>query len=252
MKLNKNKVDIILPVYNSESFIHKTIHSILNQSYNNWRLLIINDCSTDGTNNILNKIYKKNKKNILIFQNAKNFGQAYSRNFGLKKATSKFVAFIDADDIWKRNKLKDQIQFMINNNYNFTYTNYQIISKKVKKIINPPSIYNYSKFIYNTSIATSTVVINNKFFKNIKFNNFRLCEDYAYKCKLLKKTEFAYKLNKVNSFYRLRNDSLQSDRLKVLFYVWWINKKINKISFFKNFMSLLLISFNSIKKYGLR
>jgi teichuronic acid biosynthesis glycosyltransferase TuaG len=257
MKLDNYKenniVDIIMPVYNCENYIYKTINSILNQSYKNWRLLVINDCSTDNTKKILNKIYKRNKKKkILIFHNKKNFGQAYSRNICLKKATSKFIAFIDSDDIWKKDKLKDQVQFMKNNNYNFTYTNYQILNKKVKKIINVPSLYNYNKFIYNTSIATSTIVINNKFFKNIKFDNLRLCEDYAYKCKLLKKNGLAYKLNKANTIYRLRNDSLQSNRLKVLYYVWLINKKINKINFFRNLMSLLMISLNSIKKYGLR
>jgi teichuronic acid biosynthesis glycosyltransferase TuaG len=250
----KENVDIILPVYNSQDYIYQTIKSIFKQSYKHWRLIIVNDCSTDNTRNILNQIFSESvhKKKILIFNNKKNLGQAYSRNRALKNIKAKYVAFIDSDDLWKENKLRDQISFMKKNNYEFTYTNYFIFNKNIRKLILVPSFFSYNKFVYNTSIATSTIIVTKKLIGNIKFNIFRLCEDYAFKCQLLKKVKYARRLNKANSFYRVRTNSLQSNRLKVFFYVWSINKKINKMNFFKNFTSLLFISLSSIKKYGLR
>ena len=157
----KNFVDVILPVFNSEKFIVKTVNSIINQSYNNWRIIIIDDASSDKTLELLNKFYKDliNKKKIVIFKNPTNKGQAYSRNVGLKYSKSEFIAFIDSDDIWMRKKLAKQIKFMKTFNHFFTYTDYKVSKNNNTKIVYAPINYNYSQFILNTSIATSTMII---------------------------------------------------------------------------------------------
>ena len=133
--INKFYIDIIIPVYNSEKYIQNTVESVFNQTYKYWRLIIIDDASTDNTTKILFKLYKKykNKKKIIILKNKVNKGQAFSRNLGLKYSQSTFIAFLDSDDFWDRNKLKNQINFMITNNYNFTYTDYKIIKNKYFK-----------------------------------------------------------------------------------------------------------------------
>ena len=112
--MNKPFVDIILPVYNSENFISKTIDSILNQKYKNWRLMIVDDKSQDNTFKVIKKKYSKyiKRKRFFLYQNLKNQGQSYSRNFLLKKVSSNYIAFIDSDDIWRKNKLYEQIDFM--------------------------------------------------------------------------------------------------------------------------------------------
>jgi len=250
----KKKIDIILPVYNSKNYILTAINSIIKQSYKYWNLIIIDDCSNDGTFEILSNFKKKyfyNKK-IYLYRNNLNKGQAYSRNLALKKSKSQFVAFIDSDDYWEKNKLKKQIKFMVNNNYNFTYTDYKFIKKKnLAGIIKTPDHFNYMKFIRNTSIATSTMIVNKNVIKDIYFPPLRLCEDFYFKCKILKKTD-AYKCSKVFSYYRIRNNSLQSSRLKVFFAIWNINKKFNKMNFINNLISIFFISYNSYKKYGFR
>jgi glycosyltransferase involved in cell wall biosynthesis len=132
-----NKVDIIIPVYNSQKYICKTIKSVFRQTYKNWKLIIIDDASTDDTKKILDTIYKKNrnKRKITILKNNINRGQAFSRNRGLKYSKSKFVTFLDSDDFWDKNKLKNQIKFMLKNNYDFTYTDYKIIkNNQIKKL----------------------------------------------------------------------------------------------------------------------
>ena len=247
MLKNKNYIDIILPNFNSSKFLNQTLKSILEQTYKNWRLVIIDDCSDLKTINILKK-YTKDKR-IKIFWLKKNKGAGFCRNYAIKKTKSPYIAFIDSDDIWKKNKLKNQINFMTKNNYSFTYTYYETFGER-KKIIIPPLKFNFLSFIHNTSIATSTMMIKRSEIKNIKFTNTKICEDYFFKCKLLKKVNYAFCLNKFLTKYRIRKNSLKSNVFRNFFWIWKINKDYNKLNLLENFFSLLHISINSIKKYN--
>ena len=247
MLKNKNYIDIILPNFNSSKFLNQTLKSILEQTYKNWRLVIIDDCSDLKTINILKKYIKD--KRIKIFWLKKNKGAGFCRNYAIKKTKSPYIAFIDSDDIWKKNKLKNQINFMTKNNYSFTYTYYETFGER-KKIIIPPLKFNFLSFIHNTSIATSTMMIKRSEIKNIKFTNTKICEDYFFKCKLLKKVNYAFCLNKFLTKYRIRKDSLQSNVIRNFFWIWKINKDYNKLNLLENFLSLLHVSINSIKKYN--
>ena len=124
---NIEKISIITAVYNSDKFIEETIISVLGQTYSNWKWYIIDDCSTDETFNMISK-FKDNRIEYIKLDN--NVGAARARNVGLKHVKTKYVAFIDADDTWNKNKLETQLRFMKDNNYAFTFTSYQIIGKK--------------------------------------------------------------------------------------------------------------------------
>lgn len=251
--MHNTKVDIVLPVYNSEDFILDTLQSIINQTYKKWRIIIIDDNSNDSSVDIINRFIKKNlsQKRIIFIKNKKNRGQAFSRNLALKYCSSEFVAFIDSDDTWQKNKLKKQIKFMLKNDLFFSYSDYKIIKNDKIKIIKTPNFFNYKTFIKNTSIATCTMIIKRQILKNIFFPDLKLCEDYYFKCKILKFIE-AYKCPGVYSFYRLRNNSLQSSRFKVLLSLWNINKSLNNMKFINNLISILFIALNSLKKYAFR
>jgi len=246
-KKEKAKIDIILPNYNSSKFIFRTIKSILNQTYKSWKLIIVDDFSNKETKDILKKFSKK--KNILVYWSEKNRGAGYCRNYAIKKSKSPYLAFIDSDDIWKKDKLKNQINFMKKNNCSFSYTNYETFGDKKKKVNNPSKL-SYSSFIKNTSIATSTMMVKRNKIKNIRFTNTKICEDYFFKCKLLKKIDFALCLNQYLTKYRVRKGSLQSNNLKNFYWIWKINRDFNKLNFLNNFISLFFISLNSLKKYG--
>jgi teichuronic acid biosynthesis glycosyltransferase TuaG len=252
--MSKFLVDIILPVYNSENFILKTIESILNQKFKSWRLMIVDDNSSDNTYKIIKENYStyiKNKK-FFLYQNSKNRGQSFSRNFLLKKIKAEFVAFIDSDDLWKKNKLYKQIIFMKKNKYDFTFTNYKVLNQnKIINVVKAPKFINYNNFIHNTCIATSTIILTRKAIGKLLFPNIRLCEDYIFKCNLLKKFT-AFNLSETNTYYRIRKGSLQSKRLRVFFAVWRINKEYNNMNLFQNLLSLYFISLNSLKKYAFR
>jgi teichuronic acid biosynthesis glycosyltransferase TuaG len=246
------KVSIILPNYNSSKTIKKTISSVVNQSYKNWELIIVDDNSDELTKNILLKY--RNKKKIKIYFSYKNKGTASCRNLAIKKSKSNYLAFIDSDDLWKKNKLKIQINFMEKNNYFFSYTFYKTfkLSNPNKKNIIVPRKFNFKSFVKNTSIATSTMIVKRSIANNIKFSNTKICEDYFYKCQLLKKVGYAYCCQSYLSEYQIRKESLQSNRMRNLYWIWKINKNLNRFNILDNLISVFFISLNSIKKYGFR
>ena len=244
----ENKIDIILPNFNSSGYIKETIKSIIDQTFKNWKLIIVDDCSDKKTRTLLKK-FSKNKR-IKIYWLKKNKGAGYCRNYAIKKSKSPYLAFIDSDDIWKKDKLETQLRFMENNNYLFTYTNYETFGKKIK-FISPAKEYDFKKFVNDTSICTSTMIIKKNILKNIKFINSEICEDYFFKCKVLNICN-AYCLDDFLTKYRIRNNSLQSSSLKNFYWIWKINKEYNKFNFVENFLSLLFISLNSLKKYGFK
>ena len=114
-------VSIIMPSFNTGKFIKETIDSVINQTYRNWELIIIDDCSTDNTNEVVKKI---NDSRIIYLKNEVNSGAAVSRNKALREAKGRWIAFLDSDDLWKNDKLEKQINFMKKNNYYFSYTDY--------------------------------------------------------------------------------------------------------------------------------
>ena len=247
-KEQKIKIDIILPNFNSSHYIKETIKSIIDQTFKNWKLIIVDDCSDKKTRTILKK-FSKNKK-IKIFWLKKNKGAGYCRNYAIRKSRSPYIAFIDSDDIWKKDKLETQLRFMENNSYQFTFTNYETFGKKIK-FVSPAKEYDFKKFIYDTSICTSTMIIKRNILKNVEFTNSKICEDYFFKCKILKRCN-AFCLNDFLTKYRIRNDSLQSSNLKNFYWIWKINKEYNKFNFLENLFSLFFISINSLKKYGFK
>jgi len=260
MENKKTEIDIILPNYNSSEFVEETIHSVIGQTHKNWNLIIVDDYSDEKTKKILNK-YSQNK-NIQIVFLKKNKGAAFCRNHALELSKSEYVAFLDSDDVWFPDKLIKQINFMKKNNYNFTYTNYTLYKDKDQrkksvdisnqKSIRPREKYNFESFIKDTSIATSTMMIKGELARKYKFTDTKICEDYFYKCSILKEIGYAYCLNESDTLYRIRKDSLQSMKLRNLYWIWKINSKFNKLNFFNNLNSVISISLKSLKKYGFK
>ena len=256
MENKKTEVDIILPNYNSSEFIEKTIDSVIVQTHKNWNLIIVDDCSDEKTKKILNK-YSQNKNIQIVFLD-KNKGAAFCRNHALELSKSEYVAFLDSDDVWFPDKLIKQINFMKKNNYNFTYTNYtpykgeRSIDMSNQNSVRPREKYNFESFIKDTSIATSTMMIKGELARKYKFTDTKICEDYFYKCSILKEIGYAYCLNESDTLYRIRKDSLQSKKLRNLYWIWKINSKFNKLNFFNNLNSVISISLKSLKKYGFK
>ena len=252
--LSNLTVKVVLPNYNSAAYVSETINSVINQTFKNWTLTIVDDNSNDETRKVLKNYIDHPNINIIWLK--KNKRPGFCRNLAIRNSKSDYIAFIDSDDIWEKEKLSKQLDFMIENKYYFTYTNYLTFRSEKKqnnlKEIRSPKYFNIEKFTRNTSIATSTMIIKKSFIENIKFSNTRICEDYFIKCQILKKTNYAYCLSENLTKYRIRNNSLQSNKIRNLYWIWYINKNYNKLSFFDNLISVLYISINSLKKYGFK
>jgi len=250
---SNTEVEIILPNYNSEKYLSETINSVINQTYKNWRLTIIDDNSNIETQQILKKYI--DYPNIKVVWLKRNKKAGFCRNLAMRNSQSAYVAFIDSDDIWEKEKLSKQLDFMVKNKYYFTYTNYASFSSEKKnnlKEIKPEKYYNFEKFIKDTSIATSTMMVKKASIGTTKFSNTKVCEDYFFKCQILKKVNWAYCLTENLMKYRIKKNSLQSNKIRSLYWIWYINKNFNKMNFIKNLLSIFCISINSIKKYGFK
>ena len=253
-ELNQIGVDIILPNYNSAPYLSETLDSIVNQTFKNWKLIIVDGNSNEETKKILKK-YESNP-NINIIWLKKNKRAGFCRNFAMRNSKSEYIAFLDSDDVWEKEKLFKQLDFMIKNKYYFTYTNYLSFTSNGKlsnlKNVAPEECFTFKKFVKNTSIGTSTMIVKRSSIGNIKFSNTKICEDYFFKCQILKKVNYAYCFPESLTRYRIRKDSLQSNKLRNFYWIWYINKKFNKLSFFENCISLIGISINSLRKYGFK
>ena len=251
--LNQTSVDIVMPNYNSYPFIEETIKSIIDQTFKNWKLFIVDGNSNAETKEILKKYI--NHPNINITWLKKNKKAGFCRNLIIRKTKSQYIAFIDSDDIWEKEKLSKQLSFMMENKYHFTYTNYIAFREKNKKNlqeITPKKTFSFETFIKNTSIATSSMIIKRSVIGTIKFNNTKICEDYFFKCQILKKVGNAHCLAENLTKYRIRKNSLQSSKIRNIYWIWYINKNYNRLNFLDNLLSILCISFNSVKKYGFK
>ncbi len=208
-------VSIIMPSYNTGKFIQETINSVKNQTYNNWELIIVDDGSTDNTDEVVRAIKDDRIKYI---KNKVNKGAAISRNIALREAKGKWIAFLDSDDLWKEDKLEKQIKFMEDNNYYFSYTNYIEIDENSnfngRKITGPQKITRIGMFNYCWP-GCLTVMYDSKRIGLIQIEDIKKNNDYAMWLKACKKAD-CYLLNEELAMYRKRTGSISNHSYKTL------------------------------------
>ena len=245
-------VSIVTPVYNSEKFISETIQTVKNQTYQNWELLLVNDYSTDNSENVIRE-YEKQDDRIKLINLEKNSGAAIARNTGIKKAKGKYIAFLDSDDLWDKQKLEKQVNFMKENNHEFTFTSYEFADESGKgngKVVHVPLKINYKQALKNTTIWTSTVIFDvEKLGKDlISMPNVRRGQDTATWWKVLKTGIVAYGINESLSFYRRSNNTLSSNKIKALKRTWNLYRNVEKLSFFTSLYNFCWYCFNAVKR----
>ena len=210
--MNNDLVTIIMPSYNTAEFITDTINSVLNQTYTNWELLIVDDCSTDNTDEIVSSF---KDERIKYFKNDKNSGAAISRNKALREAKGKWIAFLDSDDLWFPEKLEKQIKFMETNNYYFSYTDYERIDEESKSLniyCSGPNVVTRRKMYHYCYPGCLTVMYDSKKIGLIQIKDIKKNNDYAMWLQICKKAN-CYLLNENLAKYRIRKKSISHDKL---------------------------------------
>lgn len=244
-------VSIVTPTYNCSKYIEKTIKSVINQTYKNWEMIIVDDCSTDNTEKIVRK-YQQQYPNIIYKILDKNSGAAVARNTALKNAKGRYIAFLDSDDLWVPEKLEKQINFMKNNNYYFSYTNYEEIDENdnsLNKLITGPKRITKTEMYNYCWPGCLTVMYDAEIIGLIQIEDLKKNNDYAIWLKVIKKAE-CYLLNENLAKYRKRSGSISNHNfLKLVKYHYLLYKNGEKMNIAMSCLfTLRNLCFGLIKK----
>ena len=247
---NQPLVSVIMPCYNMEKFIAYTIESVQRQTYTHWELLIVDDASTDKTVSLVNSLCGQDYR-IRVDVNTEHSGVATARNRAIQKAQGRFLAFLDADDLWHHEKLERQLQYMISKHIGFCYTAYDCIDEDdnyLARQIRTIGKVDYNKYLRNTIIGCSTVMIDRDIVGEVTVPNFRTSQDTATWLRLLKKGFVAYDLDQLLTHYRVRKHSNSSNKLKAASDLWHVYRDQEGLSILKASYCFGCYAFNAIKK----
>lgn len=246
-----NLISIITPSYNSSVFIKDTINSVISQTYENWEMIIVDDCSTDDSIFIIQELIKDEKR-ITLVELEKNIGAAMARNRALELAKGRYLAFLDSDDIWINTKLEKQLKFMQENLYPIVFTAYETIDENGNEnnhIINTVKSLNMQQYLKNTIIGFSTSMIDTQMIKEkISFLNIRIRQDTNLWITILKNGYTAYGLNENLVKYRIHSNSISANKVKAAKQVWNLYYNIHHFGFFKSIYYFTFYAFNAVKK----
>ncbi|WP_173443885.1 glycosyltransferase family 2 protein [Selenomonas ruminantium] len=230
----KGLVSIITPTYNCGRFIGETIESVQQQTYTNWEMIIVDDCSTDDTKSVVEKYLQKDKR-IKYHCLAENSGAAVARTKAMELATGQYMAFLDSDDLWMPDKLEKQLEFMQKNNYAFTSTSYQHMSEEgemIPKVLQAIPKTDYNRLLLDCPVGNSTVMYDVSKMGKFQVPNIRKRNDDALWLAMLKKEKYIYGWNEVLMKYRLRNNSISRNKWSLVKYTWKLYRDIENLSVF--------------------
>ena len=248
MKIDKSKniVSVIVPYYKNKKFIKKTINSILNQSYQKFEILLIYDDTSKDDLQYIKKNFTNKKIKLLI--NRENLGVAKSRNIAIKKSQGKFIAFLDSDDFWKKDKLKKQIKFMNDYSLDFSYTAYNILNdKKIFKKEVPLKI-EYKDLLKKCDIGLSTVIIRRNLLKFGYFPNLKTQEDFALWLRYARNFVNLMGINEALTIWRNTSNSLSSKEYQKITDAFKVFLFFEKKNIIVSIISVIILSMNKIKK----
>jgi len=249
-----DKVSIILPLYNCEKYVRYTIESVLNQYYKNWELIVMDDASTDNSLKEVLK-YAQTDPRIKVYSSETNKGPGPARNAALKYATGRYVAFIDADDLWAKNKLSSQILFMKKHHAGLSHTSFAYLTKdgyiRKRGHMEVDECIDIKRYMKTTQIGMSTVMIDRDKIKDIHFPNDRkLCEDARLWMNYLRRGEKFYGLNQVLLLYRVRPNQLSRHKPQMAWHALKRYMREKSLSPLERISCYAAYAKNALRKYN--
>lgn len=247
-------VSIITPTYNCEEFLCETVNSVLKQTYFNWELILIDDCSTDNTREIINNYTAQDSRIKKIFL-TENSGAGVARNYGLEEVQGRYIAFLDSDDVWLENKLDRQLKLMQEKEAPISFTGYTIMDEKLNKInaeIRVPVSIDLFEYLKTTIIGMSTSMIDKNIVGDFRLNKIRSRQDGILWIELLKRGHKAYGLNEQLVKYRYRNNSVSANKFKAISKVWYIYRAYAKLNFIQTLYFFFFYIYNNLKRRYLK
>lgn len=239
----KELVSIIVPTYNTEKFIKQTIESVLSQSYTNWEMILADDASTDKTIVIIEEFAQKDSR-IKLLKLPENRGNGFARNAALEKATGKYIAYLDADDLWFPEKLEKQIQFLKTNNLHFTFSFYDSIDEEGNNLyrrVESPNPLTYKQLFFCNYVGNLTAIYDADYFGKIILETSQKRQDWRIWLTILKQIKMAKPVPESLAFYRIRKDSVSSSKFKLIKHNFAVYREFHRYNFV--FSVLLMIRF---------
>jgi teichuronic acid biosynthesis glycosyltransferase TuaG len=214
-------VSIVMPAYNCGHFVREAIGSVVVQTYRHWELIIVDDCSTDDTAQIVEGVAKTDNR-IIVVRLPQNSGAAVARNRALDMARGDYVAFLDGDDLWLSDKLARQVSFMANGGHDLTYTGYERMSEdgRILSVVAAPPSVNWQQLITHNSMACLTVMYDRKRFSHQRMPLIRKGQDFGLWLNLLAECNVAAGLDLPLARYRIRRGSVSSNKIRALLWTW--------------------------------
>ncbi len=246
-------ISIIVPVHNVRNYIIQTIESVRAQSYTNWELILTEDCSTDGTRELLAQYLEEiSDDRIRVIWLDENVGAAAARNLGVEQSRGRFVAYLDADDLWAEDKLLRQLKFMRETNAAFCFGNYEFADENGRgtgKVVHVPASLSYKRALRNTTIFTSTVMLDTEQIKRseIRMPDIR-SEDTALWWRLLRTGYTAYGFQETLVLYRRPATSLSSNKLSAVKRIWDLYRKSEKLSVLYSCYNFFFWAFRAVRR----
>lgn len=242
-------VSIVTPVYNSKEYISETINSVMSQTHPNWELILVDDCSKDGSYEFIKENFHDER--IKLYKNKENKGAGYSRNYGISKANGKYLAFLDSDDIWHNEKLAKQISFMLDKNAEISYTDFIFVNQDFKEIRGASNIrksLDLKKFMKTTEIGFSTSMIDIEKTGKPRMAKIPARQDAAMWMSLLRKNYKAYGLKEVLAKYRVRDNQITSNKLDMIIKTFRVYIREKSFPVYKRIYYWFRYVFNAVLK----
>lgn len=227
------QVSVIMPLHNAEKYISEAINSVIAQTYNDWELIVVDDCSTDSSAAIVGDMAKHEPRITLLHTSQPSGSPTLPRNIALKQARGRFIAFLDSDDIWMPEKLEEQLQLFEHDDVKIVFSYYRKMDNNGSlhnSIIHSPESINYHQLLRGNVIGNLTGIYDTKkagkhFFQNIGH------EDYVFWLHILREGGVAVNTKKIHAAYRLTDDSVSRNKIRVLAWQWHIYRNIEHLSF---------------------
>ena len=230
-------VSIVTPVYNAAAYVRQTIEMVREQEYTDWELILVDDCSKDNSCEVIeNYLKEKPDERIRLIKKKKNEGAALTRNHGIREARGRYIAFLDADDVWFRKKLQVQMDFMEKTGAEFVFSAYEFGNENAVgtgKVVHVPQTLTYKEALSRTVIFTTTVLMDTeKISKDLIYMPNVPSEDSAAWWQILRNGHVARGIDEVLAIYRRPAKSLSSNKLKAMQRIWYLYRKVEKLSLF--------------------
>lgn len=236
-------VSIITPTYNAEKFIGETLKSVQNQTYQNWEMILVDDASKDETVKIISDFAEKDSR-IKLFKLEKNSGNGFARNIALEKAVGKYIAYLDADDLWFLNKLEKQIEFLKENNLHFTFSFYDCIDEEgnsLNRRVEAPINLTYDELFFCNYVGNLTAIYDADYFGKIVIEATQKRQDWRLWLTILKQIQVTKPVPEPLAFYRIRKDSISSSKFKLIKHNFGVYREFHRFNFV--FSVLLMVRF---------